>query len=163
MTVEGGREGSLEAVLSSFGVHPSDRKVFHSLAQLLDRRGSGCVLVRDLCVMVVPMLAEDTRSCFLHVFRCYDNAGTSIIDREGLEEALTLVNSAFASCGDVGFSGTQVDLLVSSVYTSVGKIDGPVPHATLVDALSTHSLVELFVSARFQGSWREKTVGVEDC
>ncbi len=155
------RDDSLEVVLAAHGVHPSDRRVFASLAVLLGSRGSGSVRVSDLCVMAVPMLAEDPEDCFLHMFRCHDSLGTSLVDRAGLEEALRLLNLSFSACGDESFSDTQVDVLVSSLYTSVGKVDGPVPYAIFVQALAKHSLVELFVSQRFQGSWREKTSLVE--
>jgi hypothetical protein len=149
--------GSVLAGALSCGVHWSDVALLENLALLLDRKSVGRVKTESLCLLLVPMLAKDARDCFQTTFRLLDvRRGSGCIDRAELTEVIECLNNAFFFCGDVRFSVMQIDDLVSSLFTSVGKIDGSVYYEDMCGALASHSLVELFMSQRFQGSWRDK-------
>ena len=152
------RNNDLILMLTSLGFHSSDALTLQRIATLLDFRQSGSVPSLDLAITVCPLITNDIKSCLKLAFECFDrNPSTELINRKHLTHVLTLLSDCFFFCGDQRFAGSQIADLVSSLYTSVGRGDeGELRYLEFIEAIASHTLVELFLSLRFQGDWRDK-------
>ena len=59
-------------------------------------------------------------------------------------------------------TNVRQDDFVDSIYTSAGKINGCIYYPNFIEYISTHPLMEMFLSPQFQGSMREKMFSHEE-
>lgn len=155
-------DGSFEKEFKSRGFHTSDILIFKNMSLLLDVKGERIIRIRDLCIMVCPMVSTGVMECLQLVFRCFDVDRTLLIDKDQLFEVLNLLNYSFFFSGDNKFEVSQVENFVNSIFTSGGQIDGMIRYTEFLETIAQHSLMELFLSVRFQGSWKDKVFEAKD-
>lgn len=139
-----------------YEVCASDKRIFHDYAIMIDRMALGSISVTDFCICLLPMVTANVTDCFRTAFYLFDQTRSGLINKEGLFDVMDLLNHSFFYCGDVKFNADQVENFVNSVFTSGGKVGGSIIYDEFIDTIASHSLMELFFSQQFQGSWRNK-------
>jgi hypothetical protein len=52
--------------------------------------------------------------------------------------------------------------LADSLYTSIGRIDGTIFYPHYIEYISTHPIIEMFLSPQFQGGMKDKLLSDEE-
>eukprot|EP01035_Chromulina_nebulosa_P025716 gene25716-33580_t len=139
-------------------INDSDTKIFIDMFRLIDIRGSNIINMKDVIVAMMPLCCRSLKECFTYCFSVYDRSKSGVVDKQRMVHFLKVLNSACEYCGDRALNSVQIYDLVDSIYTSAGKIDGPLFYMSVVDSLATHPIVEMMLSPQFQGSMRKKVI-----
>lgn len=139
-------------------INDSDTKIFIDMFRLIDIRGSNVINMKDVIVAMMPLCCRSLKECFTYCFSVYDRSKSGVVDKQRMVHFLKVLNSACEYCGDRALNSVQIYDLVDSIYTSAGKIDGPLFYMSVVDSLATHPIVEMMLSPQFQGSMRKKVI-----
>lgn len=158
-------EDEFEYILRQQKINDSDTKIFIDMFRLIDIRGSNIINIKDIIVAIMPLCCRSLKECFTYCFSVYDRSKGGVVDKQRMVHFLKVLNSACEYSGDRSLNSVQIYDLVDSIYTSAGKIDGPLYYMSVVDSLATHPIVEMMLSPQFQGSMRKKvtsTVEIND-
>lgn len=148
-------------LLKEMEVHNSDLEIFMNFFRLLDSRGFQRLDIRDPLICFSITTINSLQRCFELPMQLLVRDGTTIIDKEQLYRILRLLNDTCYNFGDRYLDSDQVHDLTDSVYTSAGKIDGTIYYPHFIEYISTHPIVEMFVSPQFQGTIQEKLLDEE--
>lgn len=154
-------ENEFAALLKITNVNDSDSKVFIDLFRLIDVRGSSIVNLKDVCISIASVTSTSLRDCFSFCFSLFDRDNAGLIDKPEIIHFLKVLNDTCGYCGDKTLQISQLYDLVDSIYTSAGKIDGPIVYRSIIESLSSHPIVEMMLSPQFQGSFRSKVGSID--
>jgi Ca2+-binding EF-hand superfamily protein len=149
-------EVALTRYLQEIQAIKPDVEVFLNLFRLIDNRGFGTIDIRDLLISVTALTATSVPQCLEKTILIVDRNKTSLIDKLDLFNILRLLNDTCYYFGDKYLSSDQLHDLIDSTYTSAGMIDGTIYYPNFIEYISTHPIVELFLSPQFQGGVKGK-------
>lgn len=146
----------LHSVLLDFNVHESDMDIIEDAFRLLDHRSRGIANVRDAMISICPMIASSISHMFSLAFTIIDREKTNMIEKHDLLLIIKLCSDTCANVGDRLLPPEILRDYVDSIYTSAGRIDGIIYYPDYLEALSSHPIVQLYISPQMQGSITSK-------
>ncbi len=142
--------------LTSLQAIEPDVEVFVNLFRLIDNRGFGTVDIRDVLISVTILTSPSVPQCIERAILIMDRKKTGLLEKPELFNIIRLLNDTCYYFGDKYLTVDQVHDLVNSTYTTAGKIDGTIYYPNFIEFISTHPIVELFLSPQFQGNAKSK-------
>lgn len=154
-------ETAIKKYLKEIQAIEPDVEVFLNLFRLIDNRGFGTIDIRDLLISVTVLTTNSVPHCLEKTILIVDRKKTGLIDKLELFNILRLLNDTCYYFGDKYLSSDQLHDLIDSTYTTAGKIDGTIYYPNFIEYMSTHPIVELFLSPQFQGMAKSKLLTEE--
>jgi Ca2+-binding EF-hand superfamily protein len=149
-------EISFLSYLEEEKMHSSDREILEDIFKLLDIRNRRIISIIDLLIAVSPLTARRFQDIFNRMFFFYDRSSSFMIEKHEIVRILKILNSTCEALGDRPLKSEVISDFVDSLYTSAGKIDGPIYYPDFIDSMSIHPIMELFISPQFQGTLSSK-------
>ena len=152
----------LDKLMKKCSIDSSDADVLRNFYVLIDKRGFQYASLKDVLVSFALLIASTKVECLEFAFYIHDRKQTEFVDKLVLSRILNMLNDTVYYCGDKKFPLSQVDDFVDSLYTSTGRVDGPIYYQDFYYAILQHPLMELICSRQFQGTWQDKVTDEKD-
>ena len=104
---------------------------------------------QDIVACFSILVRGSLRERLQHAFHIHAH-GKDTCDKYDFLRLLKLLNGMCQNVGDRALSDRQIEDLVDSIYTLIGRIDGNVLYSDFMEVLLQHPLLEMFVSKQFQ-------------
>jgi hypothetical protein len=149
-------ENNFLELLQNQRLHETDIEIMMDLFHLIDTRGFREIDLRDALISFLLVVVRSAHQCLELSLSLWEREGTQIVDKLELVHIFKLLNITTHYFGDRNLSIDQLQDLADSVYTSIGRIDGTIYYPHYVEYISSHPIVEMFMSPQFQGTAKEK-------
>lgn len=150
------KEETFLQMLSDQCFTPSDIELLLNLFRLIDNRGFREIDVRDVFISFSIFTANSIHHIFEMSMKLMEREGTQILNKQQLIHIFKLLNNTCHYFGDRHMQMDQIQDLADSVYTSIGRIDGPIYYPHFIEYITSHPIIEMFTSLQFQGGVKEK-------
>ena len=147
---------NLDTIMAKADLHPSDAETLRNFYVLIDKRGFQYASILDLLVSFSVLVAQTRLECLEICFYIHDRKSTDFIEKQDLYNILVMLNDTVYYCGDKKLPPSQINDFVDSLYTSTGRIDGPIYYKDFYYSILQHPIMELICSRQFQGAWQDK-------
>lgn len=154
-------ETNLSDLLSVHKFHQSDSTNIINIYRILDDRGDNLVSLIDVMITFSTLTANSVEACIENSLKLFDRGNTKLIEKNDLMHVFRLLNNSFFYFGDKFLAADQLSDLLDSVYTSSGKIDGTIYYPDNIEYISSHPVVQIFLSPQYQGAIKEKILDEE--
>jgi hypothetical protein len=154
-------EAAFLRLLHDKGFTASDTDILLNLFRLIDTRGFREIDIRDALVSIAVITARSVHECFELSMKLTEREGNQIIDKHQLIHIFKLMNATCHYFGDKYLQMDQVQDLADSLYTSIGRIDGTIFYPHYLEYITTHPIIEMFLSPQFQGGMKDKLLSDE--
>lgn len=145
-----------EEILLRLQVHQSDRDVFEDYFRLQDKQNRGISNLRQVLISVATTTTSSIQSLITTCLKIMDRTNSKMVEKTEFIVICKVINDTCFYVGDKALPVEQVYDLVNSVYTSCGKIDGQIYYPDVIEYVSQHPIVQLFISKQYQGSVASK-------
>jgi hypothetical protein len=141
-------------LLHDKGFTSSDTDILLNLFRLIDTRGFREIDIRDALISISVITARSVHESFELSMKLTEREGNQIIEKHQLIHIFKLMNATCHYFGDKD--------LADSLYTSIGRIDGTIFYPHYIEYISTHPIIEMFLSPQFQGGMKDKLLSDEE-
>lgn len=156
------REDDFLKILHDEEFQESDIELLINLFRLIDNRGFREIDLRDVLISFTVLITTSIDHCFEFSMKLIEREGTNIIDKLQLVHIFKLLNAVFHYFGDKYLQMDQIQDLADSVYTSIGRIDGTIFYPHYIEYITSHPIIEMFLSPQYQGSIKDKLMSDEE-
>lgn len=155
------KEEVFKSMLIEYNFTSSDIDLIINLFRMIDNRGFREIDVRDVFISFCVLSATSVHHIFEMSMKIMEREGTRIIEKQQLVHIFKLLNNTCHYFGDRYLQMDQIQDLADSVYTSIGRIDGPIFYPHFIEYIASHPIVEMFTSIQYQGGMKEKLLSDE--